>query len=178
MRSIAGTPASRNGEWSSKIRAPVPGGKTRADAHRAGRGAQPRPEPPVRAALAHQAQVAVADVVEQDELRATSPRVGPLVGARAAQAPPQEVAVAGRLLAVEEHEAHLAGARRARRVPQRPRELEDDGGARGAVVGSRHARGGVDRVEVGGDDDGRAPPRQRPHDVAQRVGAVGPGTAS
>ena len=43
MRSIAGTPARRNGVWSSKIARPSPAGKTAPTPTAPGRGAQRAP---------------------------------------------------------------------------------------------------------------------------------------
>ncbi|MDQ4025228.1 MAG: hypothetical protein M3217_07035, partial [Actinomycetota bacterium] len=83
-------------------------GKQRADADRAGGGAQPFPQPPIGALLAREAQPApLGDVVEQDE-RGDLALVALCVRARAAQPARREVLAAGRLLlAVEEDEPQL-----------------------------------------------------------------------
>ena len=83
MRSIAGTPASMNGVWSSSTVPCVAEDTIEPDAGALGRGAQARPEPGVAAEVALEPQVAVGDEVGEDErLELLGVRVR--VGARAA----------------------------------------------------------------------------------------------
>ena len=69
MKSTAGTPARRNGVWSSVIAVSTASGKIERGADAAGGGADPRPQRGSDVALARQADAAVAHVVEQEHGR-------------------------------------------------------------------------------------------------------------
>ncbi len=131
----------------------------------AGGGAEPAPQARVRRGLARDAQRAVGHEVHEHH-RAQLSGVPRRVDAAAAQAVGEEVGRSGRLLlAVEEHETHLALAGPPA-LGEIPRELHHHGGAARAVVGA-HESGEVLGVVVGGDEDRLPAAGQAPRDVAQ-----------
>src|SRR5581483_7168935 len=145
-------------------------GEERGDADAGGRAPQLLPERRVGARLPREREVSVADEVEQDHRpRLAVDRCG---DPGAADPVGQELAVrlAGRhLLAVEREEDD--------RRPDRPRQLDEDGGTGGAVVRADEA-GQILRVVVGGDDDvaARIAAADEADDVAEAAGdgLVGP----
>ena len=160
MKSTAGMPASRNGTWSSETGKRVVAKRVRTPEELSGRDREERVQVLVGVLLVGDLQVAVANHVEQDHRPDRGQRRRPLFapGARVvdvlaapADAVAVEVALAPRLLAVEGDQLH-GGPGEARR--QRASELEQDGDAGGAVVGTDEARHALLGVVVGADDDG------------------------